>query len=93
MGNYILEKFEELSEDYLDNNCRTFGEYERYGDTYACVGSYYADSDIRDSYQHALEEVKQEILEALKVISDRCNQTITISVVSNNELKKQLGVV
>jgi hypothetical protein len=29
----------------------------------------------------------------LKVISDRCNQTITISVVSNNELKKQLGVV
>lgn len=40
MGNYILEKFEELSEDYLDNNCRTFGEYERYGDNSCCKGGF-----------------------------------------------------
>lgn len=89
---YLLDRFDELSDDYLDNNCRKIEEYERYGDTYACVGAYYTDGDIKDSYQHALEYIKEEIAEALKVISDKCNETITISVPSNDNIKQKLFI-
>jgi hypothetical protein len=68
MKEYLIEKFQELSEEYLQDNCATIKEYAGYGDTQACVGAFYADSDIQDSYNHAIDKIESEIKEAFKEI-------------------------
>jgi hypothetical protein len=71
MKEYILEKFQELSEEYLQDNCTTIKEYADYGDTQACVGVFYADSDIQDSYNHAMDQIESEIKEALEELKTK----------------------
>lgn len=65
MKEYILEKFEELSEEYLQDNCTTIKEYENYGDTKVVSCSFYTDSDIQDSHNHAIDYIENEIKEAM----------------------------
>jgi len=71
MKQYIIEKFEEYSEEYLQDNCTTIKEYADYGDTQACVGAFYTDSDIQDSFNHAMDQIESEIKEALEELKTK----------------------
>lgn len=90
MKEYITEKFEELSGEYLDNNCTAIKEYEDYGDTKVCVGSFYTDSDIRDSYNHAIDYIESGIKEAVEALNKKYGITTDQFLAAVEKAKENL---
>ncbi len=88
MKKHILDKFEEYSDEYLSDNCSPIKEYEPYGDTQVCVGHFYTDNDLQDSYNHAIDQVESGIKEALEELQKRYGVTADQFLATVEKAKK-----
>jgi hypothetical protein len=90
MKEYILEKFEELSEEYLQDNCTAIKEYADYGDTQVVSCSFYTDSDIQDSHNHAIDYIESEIKDAMKELNEKYGVTTDQFLAAVQKAKENL---
>lgn len=93
MKQYILEKFEELSEEYLQDNCIAIKEYEPYGDTRVVSGSFYTDSHIQDSYNHAIDYIENAIQDAMKELNEKYGLRADQFLAAVEKAKKTLSKI
>lgn len=65
MKEYLQESFNDLVNEYLEENCEIHYDYVDYGDTQVKCASGYSDKDYEAAKDYALEKI-EEALEGLK---------------------------
>lgn len=91
MKEYLQESFNDLVNEYLEENCEFHYDYFDYGDTQVKCGSGYSDKDYEAAKDYALEKI-EEALEELKkengfiVSEEKFTETVDAAILTIKNL-------
>lgn len=66
MKNYLQDKFDQLVDEYLTDNCSQVEEKAPWGDTEATVSFGYKESDRIEAECYAMDRLEEELFSSLK---------------------------
>ncbi|MBM5782409.1 MAG: hypothetical protein FJ368_03195 [Pelagibacterales bacterium] len=70
MKDYLQEKFDELVDEYLSENCSQVEEKAPYGDTEVTVYRGYSESDRVEAEVYAMDRLEEALLGALEDLKE-----------------------